>query len=84
MDDGFTWTQHSGHGGYFRCPNDALDDFAERGWVPCDPPEPPNPAVAEQLAWRAAQAEREAADRKAAKKTTATTTAAARGTAEEE
>lgn len=56
--DEFVWTQHVDHGGYFRCPVDALDDMAATGWLPCDPPEQPNPAVAEQLAWRAEQAAR--------------------------
>jgi hypothetical protein len=57
MSDGFTWTRHREHGGYWRCPDGALDDMAERGWEPCDTPPPqPDPAVAEQLAWRAEQA----------------------------
>lgn len=56
--DGFTWTRHAEHGGYFRCPDGALDDMAAAGWVPIDgePPEPPSSAVAEQLAWRAGRA----------------------------
>ncbi len=48
MDSGFTWTRHVEHGGYFRCPDDALDDWVARGWIVSDPPEPGNPATAEQ------------------------------------
>ena len=76
--DGFTWTRHVEHGGYFRCPDDALAEMAERGWAPSEPPEPPNPATDEQLAWRAQQ-EREKAGRAAAKPT-----AAARGNSKED
>lgn len=79
--DGFTWTRHVDTGGYFRCPNDALDEMAKRGWLPCEPPEPPNPATAEHLAWRAEQVARK--ERDAGRKAT-TTTAAARGNSEEE
>lgn len=56
MDD-FTWLKHAETGGYFRCPNAAVDDMAELGWRPSEAPEEPNPTVAESLAWRAAQAE---------------------------
>lgn len=60
--DGFTWLRHREHRGYWRCPDAAVDDMAERGWEPTDPPPPqPDPAVAEQLAWRAEQAARTAA-----------------------
>lgn len=67
---GFTWTRHVEHGGYFRCPDEALGDMQGRGWVVCDPPEPANPATAEQRAWRAEQQ--------------TTTTAASRGSLEKE
>lgn len=51
--DEFTWLKHRETGGYFRCPNAAVDDMAERGWEPSEAPEEPNPTVAEHLAWRA-------------------------------
>jgi hypothetical protein len=51
--DGFTWTRHAEHGGYFRCPDEALDDMAGRGWVMCDPPEPLNLATVEHPAQQA-------------------------------
>ena len=49
-----TWLKHAEHGGYFECPDAAVDDWREMGWELSDPPPAaPNPAVAEQLAWRA-------------------------------
>lgn len=54
-----TWVRHREHGGYFHCPDDALPDMQAKGWEISEaPPEPVNPAVAEQLAWQQAQAER--------------------------
>jgi hypothetical protein len=75
-DDGFTWTRHVEHGGFFRCPDEALGDMAGRGWVVCDPPEPPNPATAEQLALRAAAKDESGRQ--------ITTTAARRGSLDKE
>lgn len=76
----FTWLKHKEHGGYFHAPGDAVDDLAELGWEPSDPPPPPIEAtVAEQLAWRA---EQEAAAIEAEKKSKPTK-AASRGKNEE-
>ena len=52
-----TWVRHREHGGYFHCPVDALPDMQAKGWEPSEaPPEPVNPAIAEQLAWQQAKA----------------------------
>lgn len=54
------WLHHPGTGGYFHCPVDAVKDHLGMGWQKADsPPEETNPAVAEQLAWRAEQARTE-------------------------
>ncbi len=51
------WLKHPKTNGYFECPAEVVDDWREMGWEQSDPPPPePNPAVAEQLAWRAALA----------------------------
>lgn len=54
--DNFTWLKHAETGGYFECPDAAVDDMREKGWEPSDPPVPIDPTVAEQLAWREQQA----------------------------
>lgn len=53
--DEFTWTRHHETGGYWKCPNGALDEMKKLGWEPTEPPREPNPAVDERLAWLAAQ-----------------------------
>jgi hypothetical protein len=76
----FVWLKHKEHGGYFNSPANAVDDMAELGWEPSDPPPPQVEAtVAEQVAWRA---EQEAAAAQAEKKSKSTK-AAARGKNEE-
>jgi hypothetical protein len=54
------WLRHTEHGGAFHAPAEAVEAWAAMGWVPGEPPEEHNPAVAENLAAQAA-AEREAA-----------------------
>lgn len=73
---GFTWVKHREHGGYWQCPDGVLDEMAKVGWEPSDAPEPPNPAVAERIAWEREQAELAA---RSAVATTKTTKAARRG-----
>jgi len=56
MDNKRVWLRHGETGGYFHCPAEAIDDWAELGWQPADgPPDEPNPVVAELLAWQADQ-----------------------------
>lgn len=50
-----TWVRHAETGGYWRCPNEALDEMRLMGWEPSDAPPEPNPAIAERLAWEAEQ-----------------------------
>lgn len=50
-----TWVRHTETGGYWQCPNDALDVYLAKGWEITDPPAEPNPAIAERLAWQAQQ-----------------------------
>lgn len=57
-----TWVKHRETGGYWQCPNEAMDYYAKLGWEPSEAPEEPNPAIAEMLAWRAAQAAEAAAE----------------------
>lgn len=54
------WLTHPQTGGHFHCPDDAVDAWRDMGWQPAEaPPGPPSPAVAENLAWRAAQTRHE-------------------------
>lgn len=46
--DEFTWLRHPATGGVFHCPLDAADAWKARGWEPCEPPEEPDAATAEQ------------------------------------
>jgi hypothetical protein len=83
--DGFVWLHNSETGGYFRCPDGAVDDWREMGWEPSDPPEEVNPAIASRLALEREQAEAAQAaetSRKAA--TTKSTKSARRGESLEE
>lgn len=50
-----TWVRHAETGGFWQCPNVALDEMKCLGWEPCDAPPEPNPAIAERLAWEAEQ-----------------------------
>lgn len=77
--DGFTWVRHKEHGGYWQCPDAALDEMRKIGWEPSEAPDEPNPAVAEQLAWRAEQAAAAEAEKKSKP-----TKAASRGKTTEE
>ncbi|MEO3922713.1 hypothetical protein ABGB07_02340 [Micromonosporaceae bacterium B7E4] len=70
-----TWVRHAVHGGYWQCPTEVLDEYRAKGWEPSDPPEEPNPAVAEMLAAREAAAK--------TAETTKPTKAAPRGKSEE-
>jgi hypothetical protein len=79
--DGFTWVRHKDHGGYWRCPDGALDEMAALGWEPSEAPEEVNPAVAERIAWEREQAA-EAAAREA--ENAKTTKPARRGESKEE
>jgi hypothetical protein len=61
--DDRTWLRNPDTGGYFHCPNGAVDHWKALGWQPVDePPQDVNPAVAELVAWRAAQAAEAATD----------------------
>jgi hypothetical protein len=52
-----TWLRNPQTGGYFHCPNGAVDHWKALGWQPVDePPAELNPAVAELVAWREARA----------------------------
>jgi len=71
--DGFTWVTSPETGGFWQCPDGALDDMIKLGWQPCEAPREPNPAVDERLAWLAEQdqaAKAAAAEKAAAVKTT--------------
>jgi hypothetical protein len=56
MADERVWLHNSETGGYFHCPAEAVEDWAELGWQPSDPPDEPNPVVAERIAWEAERA----------------------------
>jgi hypothetical protein len=65
MSDERVWLRHvglageDGHGEAFLCPAGAVDDWRAMGWeVTDEPPEDPNPVVAENLAAQQAEAER--------------------------
>lgn len=70
------WLRHvglageDGHGGAFLCPDEAVADWRAMGWEPGDPPEEPNPVVAENIAAQQAEADRLAAEAKPAKSKT--------------
>lgn len=85
--DGFTWLKHSETGGTFRCPDEAVEDWAKNGWEPCEAPEEVNPAIAERIAFERAQqaaAEAAAPDQAAdAAPQTTTTTKPRRGDSQE-
>lgn len=68
------WLRHVEHGGAFHAPADVVEAWAEMGWVPGDPPEEPNPVVAENLAVQAAAAERARAATKTSRKSGTDTT----------
>ncbi len=54
------WLRHAKTGGYFHCPVEAVPGWIDMGWETSDPPaDEINPAVAENLAWRAEQAARQ-------------------------
>lgn len=81
-----TWVRHRDTGGYWLCPDEALDEMADVGWEPTEAPAEPNPAVDERLAWEAEQKalrDAEAAAAPAAE-TTKSTKAARRGEISEE
>ena len=50
------WVKHRDHGGYWQCPDEAVDAYKDLGWELSDPPEEVNPVIAERLAWEAQQA----------------------------
>lgn len=61
------WMHHPANpAGYWQCPNEGVADHLARGWELCDPPQEPNPAVAERLAFEAELAEKAQAEAKAA------------------
>lgn len=66
------WLHHPATGGYFHCPTAAVKAWQDLGWEPvADGPQETNPAVAENLAWRAAQvaqAQQETKSTKAARR----------------
>lgn len=68
--DARVWLRHvglageEGHGGAFACPAGAVDEWRAMGWEPGDPPEDPNPVVAENIAAQQAEAARVAAEAK--------------------
>lgn len=71
-DDPRTWLRHPETGGYFHCPDGAVEGWEEIGWQRSDPPPPePNPAVADRLALERELAEKAEAEAKPARKTTA-------------
>lgn len=81
-----TWVRHRDHGGFWQCPDGALEAMAELGWEVVDPalvPPEPNPAVAERVAWEAEQAEIAQAAEQSARKSKPTR-AASRGESEQE
>jgi hypothetical protein len=46
------WLYNPTTEGHFLCPADAVESWRELGWVPAEaPPEEPNPAVVERIAW---------------------------------
>jgi len=51
-----TWLHNPTTGGVWQCPNAAVDDYLALGWERSEAPSPPNPAIAERLAWRRQQA----------------------------
>lgn len=51
-----TWLRHNEGGGTFHCPDEAVDQWCQNGWEPCEEPEEPNPAVADRVAQEAALA----------------------------
>ena len=54
--DDRVWLRLPGTGGYFHCPAEAVPVWTtELGWQRCDPPEEPNPAIAERVAWEREQ-----------------------------
>jgi hypothetical protein len=48
--DGFVWLEWPETGARWRCPVDAAPMWQARGLVPCDEPEPVDPAIAERQA----------------------------------
>lgn len=44
--DGFTWTRHREHGGYWQCPNGAIKFWTAQGWEPCGAPPEVDPTTA--------------------------------------
>lgn len=54
------WLRHPETKGHFECPAAAVDDWIAMGWERSDPPEEPNPVIAEHLAWREQQNQTEA------------------------
>jgi hypothetical protein len=70
------WLRHAGlpgedgHGGAFLCPAGAVADWLAMGWELGDPPEEPNPVVAENIAAQKAAAEQAKAEAAAEKKAT--------------
>ena len=50
MDDRI-WLHHAESDGYWHAPVEAVEQWAELGWAPCDaPPAEPNPTTAEYVA----------------------------------
>lgn len=70
-DDPRTWLRYPETGGYFHCPDAAVEGWEEIGWVRSDPPPPePNPALADRLAQEQRLAAEAEQAEQAAKKTT--------------
>jgi hypothetical protein len=45
------WLRNKNTGGYFHCPEAAVEHWRGLGWEPSDPPEPVNLATAERVGW---------------------------------
>ncbi|MFC6017800.1 hypothetical protein ACFP2T_16485 [Plantactinospora solaniradicis] len=46
------WLRNKDTGGYFACPEPAVEDWLGLGWERSDPPPPdPSPVVAERIEW---------------------------------
>ena len=57
--DARTWLHNPETGGTFHCPDAAVEAWKLRGWQVMDePPQTPDPAVVELIAWRESEAAR--------------------------
>jgi hypothetical protein len=73
MSDERVWLRHPETGGAFHCPVGAVDGWRELGWVDGEPPVEVNPAVADLVAAREAEAAARAAQESSRKRGTKST-----------